>query len=476
MTGTVLVVDDIPANLKLLEAKLLNQYFEILTASDGETALEIAEAKQPDIILLDVMLPGMDGFETCQRLKKNPKTNHIPVIMVTALSDSADRVRGLQCGADDFLTKPLNDTALFARVRSLVRLKMLTDALRSHLETNDRMGSLIANEQENWDIESANILLIEDDRPHSEHLQRILAEDNHFCDDCTDGKQALQMLNTSHFDLVMLAMHLDTDDSLRILSQIRSNEKSRNIPVLVLTEEGDETMLAKALDMGVTDYVTRPVDANELKARVRTQIRRRRFQERLREIYEKSLSLAHIDELTGLYNRRYFNNHLETLFKKTREQDGALAVMMVDIDFFKKINDTYGHDGGDVVLKQVASRLQDAIRGYDIVARLGGEEFAMIMPALRPEQAPQAAERLRLSIADTPFTLPDGRSIQVTVSIGLFNQTLQDHDTPDTIMKLADQALYAAKRGGRNRVVGSDALAELTQAPEPTNQPANTAA
>jgi two-component system cell cycle response regulator len=476
MTGTVLVVDDIPANLKLLEAKLLNQYFEILTASDGETALEIAEAKQPDIILLDVMLPGMDGFETCQRLKKNPKTNHIPVIMVTALSDSADRVRGLQCGADDFLTKPLNDTALFARVRSLVRLKMLTDALRSHLETNDRMGSLIANEQENWDIESANILLIEDDRPHSEHLQRILAEDNHFCDDCTDGKQALQMLNTSHFDLVMLAMHLDTDDSLRILSQIRSNEKSRNIPVLILTEEGDEMMLAKALDMGVTDYVTRPVDANELKARVRTQIRRRRFQERLREIYEKSLSLAHIDELTGLYNRRYFNNHLETLFKRTREQDGALAVMMVDIDFFKKINDTYGHDGGDVVLKQVASRLQDAIRGYDIVARLGGEEFAMIMPALRPEQAPQAAERLRLSIADTPFTLPNGEKLSVTVSIGLFNQTLQDHDTPDTIMKLADQALYAAKRGGRNQVVGSDALAELTQAPEPNNQPANTAA
>jgi two-component system cell cycle response regulator len=418
----------------------------------------------------------MDGFETCQRLKKNPKTNHIPVIMVTALSDSADRVRGLQCGADDFLTKPLNDTALFARVRSLVRLKMLTDSLRSHLETNDRMGSLIAEDHENLDIGSANILLIEDDRPHSEHLQRILIEEHHFCDVCADGKQVQPMINSSHFDLIILAMHLDSDDSLRILSQIRSHERSRNIPVLVLTEEGDEMILAKALDMGVTDYVTRPVDANELKARVRTQIRRRRFQERLREIYEKSLSLAHIDELTGLYNRRYFNNHLETLFKRTREQDGALAVMMVDIDFFKKINDTYGHDGGDVVLKQVASRLQDAIRGYDMVARLGGEEFAMIMPALRPEQAPQAAERLRLSIADTPFTLPNGEKLSVTVSIGLFNQTLQDHDTPDTIMKLADQALYAAKRGGRNRVVDSDALAELTQAPEPDNQPANTAA
>ncbi len=469
MTGTVLVVDDIPANLKLLEAKLLNQYFEILTAPDGETALEIAEAKQPDIILLDVMLPGMDGFETCQRLKANAKTNHIPVIMVTALSDAADRVRGLQCGADDFLTKPLNDTALFARVRSLVRLKLLTDSLRSHVETNDRMGILIANEQDNRDIGSANILLIEDDHPHAEHLQRTLAEENHFCDDCANGKQAQQILNASHVDLIMLAMHLDGDDSLRILSQIRSNEKSRNIPVLVLTEEGDEMMLAKALDMGVTDYVTRPVDANELKARVRTQIRRRRFQERLRDIYEKSLSLAHIDELTGLYNRRYFNYHLETLFKKTREQGGVLAVMMVDIDFFKKINDTYGHDGGDVVLKQVASRLQNAIRGYDIVARLGGEEFAMIMPALRPEQAPQAAERLRQRIANEAFTLPNDQSVDVTVSIGLFNQTLHDHDTPESVMKLADQALYAAKRGGRNRVVASDTLAELSQAPEPTN-------
>ncbi|MBM3602350.1 MAG: diguanylate cyclase, partial [Alphaproteobacteria bacterium] len=252
-------------------------------------------------------------------------------------------------------------------------------------------------------------------------------------------------------------------------SQIRSHERVRNIPVLIMTEEGDEMMLAKALDMGVTDYVARPVDANELKARVRTQIRRRRFQDRLRKIYEKNMSLAHIDELTGLYNRRYFNNHLETLFKKTQEQGGAMAVMMIDIDYFKKINDTYGHDGGDVVLKQVAARLQDAIRGYDIVARLGGEEFAMIMPALRPDQAPQAAERLRQRIANEAFTLPDGQSVNVTVSIGLFNQALQDRDTPDSIMKLADQALYAAKRGGRNRVVASDTLAELTQVPEPTN-------
>jgi two-component system cell cycle response regulator len=459
----VLVVDDIPANLKLLQAKLLNQYFEILTASDGEDAMLIAEREQPDIILLDVMLPGLDGFEVCQRLKKNRRTSQIPVIMVTALSDSADRVRGLECGADDFLTKPLNDTALFARVRSLVRLKMLSDAYQLRVESADSMGSFIPD-ADNTSIGSANTLIIEDDLPHANHLRAILTEESHRAVVCSTGHEALKLVADTAFDLVLLAMHLDHDDSLRIFSSIRALENGRNVPILVLTEEGDEPMLARALDMGVTDYVIRPVDANELKARVRTQIRRRRFQDRLRAIYEHSLSLAHIDELTGLYNRRYFNNHLDGVLRKAQEQDTNVALQMIDIDFFKKINDSYGHDGGDVVLREVAKRFQQKVRGYDLVARLGGEEFVVVMPSLRPEQALQAAERLRESIAEEPVVLPDGQAINVTISIGLFNAKLLPTDTADSIMKKADQALYAAKRTGRNKTVTSDQLAEMENA------------
>src|SRR6201981_464853 len=130
MTARVLVVDDVEVNVRLLEAKLASEYFEVLSADNGPRALEIAEAEQPDIILLDVMMPRMDGFEVCCRLKANPRTADIPVVMVTALSDVADRLRGLESGADEFLTKPVNDTALFARVRSLARLKRMMEELR----------------------------------------------------------------------------------------------------------------------------------------------------------------------------------------------------------------------------------------------------------------------------------------------------------------------------------------------------------
>ena len=148
MTARVLVVDDILANVKLLEAKLTAEYFDVMTARSGVEALEVVNRSMPDIILLDVMMPGMDGFEVCSRLKGNAQTQHIPVIMVTALDQPQDRVKGLEAGADDFLTKPVSDVALFSRVKSLVRLKMLTDELRSRAETSERMGLLDRDLQE----------------------------------------------------------------------------------------------------------------------------------------------------------------------------------------------------------------------------------------------------------------------------------------------------------------------------------------
>ena len=141
MTARVLVVDDVELNVKLLEAKLSSEYFEVIAADNGQAALELAESELPDIILLDVMMPRMDGFEVCRRLKANPHTTDIPVVMVTALSDVADRLRGLEAGADEFLTKPVNDTALFARVRSLVRLKRMMEELRLREEVCRRFGN-----------------------------------------------------------------------------------------------------------------------------------------------------------------------------------------------------------------------------------------------------------------------------------------------------------------------------------------------
>src|SRR6202795_3142581 len=160
MTARVLVVDDVELNVKLLEAKLSSEYFQVIPAFNGPTALELAEAELPDIILLDVMMPRMDGFEVCRRLKANPRTTDIPVVMVTALSDVADRLRGLEVGADDFLTKPVNDIALFARVRSLVRLKRMMDELRLREEVCRQFGTADTTEEPIASVNTGRILLV----------------------------------------------------------------------------------------------------------------------------------------------------------------------------------------------------------------------------------------------------------------------------------------------------------------------------
>ncbi|WP_201155308.1 response regulator, partial [Rhodobaculum claviforme] len=242
-------------------------YYDVVTADSGRKALEVAETNHPDIILLDVMMPGLDGFETCCELKANPKTSHIPVVMVTALSDVADRVRGLESGADDFLSKPVNDIALFARVRSLVRLKMMMDELRVRQETSGRLGA-IASEFEVADA-PAKVLVVEKSRFTTQRLKEYLSEAEHEVV-CTDtGEQALELGRDQTFDLVIVSIDLGGEDGLRLCSQFRSQEETRHLPLLLLLEDMDLPRLAKGLDLGVTDYLVKPLDRGELLARVR---------------------------------------------------------------------------------------------------------------------------------------------------------------------------------------------------------------
>ena len=275
MTARVLVVDDILANVKLLEARLTAEYFEVLTASNGPDALEICNRERADIMLLDVMMPGMDGFEVCRRIKSNPRTQHIPVIMVTALDQTSDRVQGLEAGADDFLTKPVDDIALITRVRNFARLKTLTDEMRMRANTGEQMGLLESFQQKHQSSTEGGKILIVDD--HQRSAQRILdaLEKEHIAQLEADPATALQRLTGGQFDLVMISLSLSGSDGLRLCSQIRSIEKLRHIPIVVLVEPGAEARLLRGLDLGVTDYLMRPIDRNEMLARVRTQIRRR---------------------------------------------------------------------------------------------------------------------------------------------------------------------------------------------------------
>ena len=392
MSARVLVVDDVLPNVKLLEAKLSREYFDVLTAMSGPEALELVATETPDIILLDVMMPEMDGFEVCRRLKSDPKTMHIPVVMVTALSDTSDRVQGLEAGADDFLTKPVNDIALFARVKSLVRLKMMMDELRLREMTSNSFG--MADTASNQiTADNGHILAIEDREIYARNIEKTLSE-HHTVDMVASADEGLERARAGGLDLIIVSLNLRDSDGLRLCTQFRSMEETRQAPLLILVEDTSEEMerLVKALDLGVNDYLIRPVDQNELRARCSTQIRRKRYEDHLRASYHMSLELAVTDSLTGLYNRRYLQTHLDNLIQRALREGKPISVMMMDIDHFKAVNDTYGHSSGDVVLKEFAVRVQRCIRGMDLAARYGGEEFVVVMPDTDLELASGVAE------------------------------------------------------------------------------------
>jgi two-component system cell cycle response regulator len=452
MTARVLIVDDIPTNLKLLEARLAAEYFEVVTAASGPEAIEICETSNVDVVLLDVMMPGMDGFEVCQRLKRGQNTYHIPIVMVTALDQPSDRVRGLECGADDFLTKPVDDVQLLARVKSLVRLKALTDELRARAMTGQQLAiEDSARVMDGMVPDGGHILLIDEDARHARRLQEVL-EATHKVDVLTSPGDAALQLAQKPYELAIVDMAMVEFDPLRVCSQLRTREQSRQLPIILVAEEGHRPQVVRGLDLGINDFIMRPVERNELLARVRTQVRRHRFTLELRERVNSTMQMAIVDELTGLYNRRYFDRHLSMMLEKSTAQDRDMAVMMLDLDYFKSVNDTHGHDAGDAVLKEFAERLQRNIRGVDLACRFGGEEFVVLMPDTDLQQAHNVAERVRSSVAERMFEIGTGAPIQVTVSVGAALNN-READTPETLLKRADIALYLAKSGGRNQVI-----------------------
>jgi two-component system, cell cycle response regulator len=452
VTARILVVDDIPANVKLLEARLQAEYFQVVTALNGPDALAICAEGGIDLILLDIMMPGMDGFEVCAKLKANPATLHIPVVIVTALDQPADRIRGLEAGADDFLTKPVKDIQLMSRVKSLVRLKTLTDELRLRAETTRSIGiDELLSERAVVSHDRARILLIDERASSIERLRKTLRNE---CDleVATDPQLGFFQAVEKDFDCVLLATGFANFDPLRICSQLRSLDRTRFLPILLVAEQGEDERIARALELGVNDYVVRPVDAQELIARIRTQVRRKRFNDALRQSVVQTIEMAVTDGLTGLHNRRYLETHLDILFERAVSRGRPLSYLIADIDKFKLINDAFGHDGGDDVLREFANLLRRQVRGADLVSRYGGEEFVVAMPDTDAELAAKVAERVRAAVAEKTFDLPNGRKIPVTVSVGV--ATLQGRaDSIASLAKRADTALYEAKAAGRNCVV-----------------------
>ena len=451
MTARVLVVDDVRSNLKLLETRLSLEYFEVLSATNGPDAIAICEKVGCDIVLLDVKMPGMDGFEVCRRLRTAPETAHLPIVLLTALDQPADRVRGLEAGADDFLTKPVDEIALIARVRSLVRLKFSIDEWRNRAAHSAEAGTAAPAETLALDAsEHGRILLVDEQRASSQRIVGALSP-HHDMIATHEPAEAMAMARKETIDLMIVSLGFGAFDGLRLISQARSHERTRNLPILLIADPDDRPKVLRGLELGVNDYLTRPIDRNELLARVRTNVRQKRYADRLRQSVQQSIEMALYDPLTGLNNRRSLEHRLPVMIETARLRGAPLTMMILDIDHFKRVNDTHGHDIGDLVLKGFGAQLQEIVRGGDLLCRLGGEEFVVVMPDVEATQAAQIAERARRATENREFSI-DGaaRSVSITVSIGLaqWRETWNSAE----LYRRADQALYLSKSAGRNRV------------------------
>lgn len=449
MTASVLVVDDIEANRRLLQAKLEAKYYTVFMAADGAHAIESAQRHQPDIILLDVMMPGMDGYEVCRRLKANLATRHIPVVMLTALTDRDDRLRGLEAGADDFLSKPVNDFGLFARLEALMRYNMVANELR----TRDAVGShdayLSDFEQETLE-KPASVLVIDQNNLEARRVAKSLETVGHTAATWMDAQAS--GVRFDGIDIVLIALSDQRHDALKLCAHLRALKEARDFSMIVTCSMNDQPQGLEALRIGASDVILTPLDVLELQARVRTQTRRKRYVDILRQRVDRGLELSVIDHLTGLYNRRYMLERLQLWMQRSAVSEKPVSIVSFDIDHFKAVNDKYGHEAGDLVLQSFASRLRTNIRPQDIACRPGGEEFLLIMPDTREDLATVGAERIREAIASEPFHIErDDENIRVTVSAGIATYHGEESLLADFLYQ-ADQALYRAKQNGRNRI------------------------
>jgi two-component system cell cycle response regulator len=454
MSARVLLIDDSAGSIALLQAQLASEYLDVIVAHDGPEALAMISQCHPDLVLVDAMMPGMDGFDVCRRIKADPATTHLPVVMVTTLDGPEDCMTALLAGADDFMTKPIHLPTLMARVRRLAQSKMVIDELRMRersgrdtgLESTDDVTLL------DVDVTAGQVLLICENRDTVREIRTAMSPTHQVHVD-RDAEDALLVVRRAELDLIVIDLTPEGTGGLRVCSRLRSMDATRETPILAILDERQIAARVRALEIGVDGIVTLPVHSGVLLACVASRLRRKRYFDHLRQNLRRSLERAVKDPLTSMHNRRYLERHLGQLVATNVERGRPVSLLILDVDHFKMVNDSYGHDVGDEVLREVARRITASLRGIDLSCRFGGEEFVAAFSGVEAARALEIGDRLRCKMADEPFPVQtDKGPLHVTISIGA--ATSRDGDTAESLLKRADQALYRAKKDGRNRVVG----------------------
>ena len=462
MQGKVLILDGVPTNRIVLKVKLATAFYEVDVSDSSHDFKAQVLASGPDLIIMpDDMSDGPGGIEICKALKSDPETARFPVVIITNQNDSARRIDALKAGADDVLSKPLNNALLLARLRSLLRAAVSEDEMRLRDTTSRALG--FAETPTEFARRGKVILLAQTEANADSFASQIAVHSTAAIEHYpSTGFLARHAQNDTADVYVLVLDTANMRDGLRLLADIRSGNKTRHCGIIVVLTSSVGSCAADLLDYGATDIMPDGFDAAELAVRIEGQIARKRTAETLRDTVRRGLKAAVIDPLTGLHNRRYALTHLKRVAERSQKTQRRFAVLLADMDFFKQINDTYGHAAGDAVLVEVADRLKSNLRPIDLVARLGGEEFLIVMPDTTMQEARLAADRLCQIVQATPVKDPSsGPLIGMTASFGLalgrkssipMQLTGQSDHMIDSLLHQADQALYEAKGKGRNRV------------------------
>lgn len=460
MQGQILIVEAIATNRIVLKVKLKKAFYDVLQVSTMADAIAVARKEVPDLIIAGISLPDGGAAALCEELRQDPLTAHVPILAIDCQPDRDSRVAALSAGVHDVLYQPIDETLLLGRVRSLIRAHNSAAEWQIREDTCRALG--LAEPEAAFDGQARCVMVGTDMRrlhPLAKDLRQVL----HARLDIASPASLMHKVATEDIpDVFVLLLSADARNAIedmRLISTLRATSAARHTGIIVLQVSADPPLAANALDLGADDVMTDGFDAVELALRIRAVMRQKRLGEHLRASVRNSLQAAVFDPLTGLYNRRYAMPHLGRVVTHARSTGRSFAVMVADLDHFKRINDVYGHASGDAVLIEVARRVQAVMRSTDMVARIGGEEFMIVMPGASREEAERAADRICHDIASTPFAVPGNPSpIGVTISIGLEMGHRQDgpDGNSDTlaaaILDRADRALYAAKGRGRNQV------------------------
>lgn len=455
---TILIVDDELRNIKLITAILSVEPYEILQALNGEQALAMIDKNKVDLMLLDVMMPGINGFEVTQLVKTNPATKHIPIILVTALDGRENKQKAMEVGADEFLTKPINKIEVITRIKSILQLKQCQEQLNARINIGEKLIipkqiiSLETQEENKREISHQTVLLIEDDNQQAKLLKSLVATEPYNFMVASSGEEAIRIGQQAKIDLILLDLMLPGMSGYDVCDYYKNKEATRNIQIVAITSLSDLESRIKCIDKGVDDYLVKPVNSKEVKSRINVLLKKKLYLDQLQTHHKEVLNLAIIDGLTGLYNQTYLKNYLQLEIERSQERGYLVALLMFDLDNFKKYNDTLGHPAGDVILKKFGDLIKLSIREIDLPARYGGEEFAVVMPYSSKQNAITTAEKIRAALQSSNIVEDEkNRVSKITTSIGIALCPKQA-TTVDGLIEKADYMLYHAKKTGKNKI------------------------